>query len=154
ALRDRSQGRHSRDVDQPHASTLPVNSYVVQIPQQDLDDLGSRLREVRWPDELSGVGWDYGVPRSYVHDLGEYWRERYDWRVHEARLNEHPQFVTVIDGQQVHFVHVRSPEPDALPLICTHGWPMSVFGLGPCRARMGDADGAPGVRALRRSRER
>jgi epoxide hydrolase len=108
-------------------TTDALNPYVVQIPQQELDHLGSRLRDVRWPDELSGVGWDYGVPRSYVQDLVEYWRDGYDWRLHEARLNEHPQFVTVIDGQRVHFLHVRSPEPDALPLICTHGWPMSVF---------------------------
>src|SRR5215475_12528902 len=108
-------------------TTAAISSYVVQIPQEDLDDLASRLRRVLWPDELEGAGWDYGVPRSYVQELVEYWRDGYDWRVHEARLNEHAQFLTVIDGQQVHFLHVRSPEPDALPLICTHGWPMSVF---------------------------
>jgi pimeloyl-ACP methyl ester carboxylesterase len=67
------------------------------------------------------------VPVDYVRDLVERWRDGYDWRAQEARLNEHPQFTTTIDGQQVHFLHVRSPEPGALPLICTHGWPMSVF---------------------------
>lgn len=104
-----------------------INPYTVQVPREDLDDLESRLRRVRWPDELDGAGWGYGVPRSYVQELVEYWWDGYDWRAHEARLNEHPQFVTEIDGQRIHFLHVRSAEPDALPLICTHGWPMSVF---------------------------
>ena len=104
-----------------------VRPYAVQIPDADMDDLRSRLGRVRWPDALADVGWDYGVPRGYVQELVEYWRDGYDWRVQEARLNEQPQFATTIDGEQVHFLHVRSPEPDALPLICTHGWPMSVF---------------------------
>jgi epoxide hydrolase len=104
-----------------------ITPHVVQVSQHDLDDLESRLRLVRWPDELSGAGWDYGVPLGYVRELAEYWRDGYDWRARESRLNEHPQFVTDIDGQRVHFLHVRSAEPDALPLICTHGWPMSVF---------------------------
>jgi pimeloyl-ACP methyl ester carboxylesterase len=67
------------------------------------------------------------VPLGYLQGLVEYWRDAYDWRVQEARLNEQPQFVTTIGGEQVHFLHVRSPGPDALPLVCTHGWPMSVF---------------------------
>jgi hypothetical protein len=104
-----------------------INAYTVLVPKEDLDDLESRLRRVRWPDELDGSGWDYGVPRSYVQELVEHWRDGYDWRAHETRLNEHPQFVTEIDGQRIHFLHVRSAEPDALPLICTHGWPMSAF---------------------------
>jgi epoxide hydrolase len=108
-------------------SGAEINPYRVEIPQDDLDDLQARLARVRWPDELPDAGWDYGVPLDYVRGLVERWRDRYDWRTHEARLNEHPQFMTVIDGQPVHFVHVRSPEPDALPLICTHGWPMTVF---------------------------
>jgi hypothetical protein len=104
-----------------------IKPYTVQVPKEDLGDLESRLRLVRWPDELDGADWDYGVPRSYVQELVEYWRDGYDWRAHEERLNEHPQFVTEIDGQRIHFLHVRSAERDALPLICTHGWPMSVF---------------------------
>ena len=82
---------------------------------------------MRWPDELPGVDWSYGVPLDYVRELVEHWRSGYDWRAHEARLNEHPQFKTTIDGQEIHFLHVRSAAPDALPLILTHGWPMSVF---------------------------
>ena len=108
-------------------TTDGISPYVVQIPQHDLDDLATRLQRVRWPDELEGTGWGYGVPRTYVEQLLEYWRDGYEWRAHEARLNEHAQFVTEIDGQRIHFLHVRSAEPNALPLICTHGWPMSVF---------------------------
>jgi hypothetical protein len=104
-----------------------ISPYLVRVPEDDLEDLGSRLRLVRWPDELAEAGWEYGVPRGYVQELVGYWAEGYDWREHEARLNQHPQFVTEIDGQRVHFLHVRSREPGALALICTHGWPMSVF---------------------------
>jgi pimeloyl-ACP methyl ester carboxylesterase len=97
------------------------------IPEPELEDLRERLARVRWPDEAPEAGWSHGVPLEYVRDLADHWRTSYDWREHEARLNAHPQFTTTIDGQRVHFLHVRSPEPDALPLICTHGWPMSVF---------------------------
>ncbi|HEX2315684.1 MAG TPA: epoxide hydrolase [Thermomonospora sp.] len=113
-----------------------IRPFRIEIPQADLDDLTDRLRRTRWANELpreevtDGVqtgpvppGWEYGVPVSYVRDLVEYWRDGFDWRAQEARLNALPQFVTEIDGQSVHFVHVRSPEPDATPLILTHGWP-------------------------------
>jgi hypothetical protein len=103
-----------------------IRPFRIDIPQADLDDLQERLARTRWPDELSGVGSDYGVSLAYVKDLVEYWRTGYDWRAWEARLNEHPQFTTAIDGQNIHFLHVRSPEPDAMPLILTHGWPGSV----------------------------
>ena len=86
----------------------------------------TRLARTRWPDELPDVGWDYGVPMEFVAELAEYWRHGYDWRAWEARLNAYPQFTTTIDGQNIHFLHVRSPEPDAFPLILTHGWPGSV----------------------------
>jgi microsomal epoxide hydrolase len=98
----------------------------VDIPQSELDDLKARLAQTRWPDQLPGVGWDYGIPLDYVQNLAEYWRTSYEWRLHERTLNSFPQFTTTIDGQQVHFLHVRSPEPEALPLIITHGWPGSV----------------------------
>jgi epoxide hydrolase len=104
-----------------------IKSSRIEIPQADLDDLQARLGRVRWPDELSGVEWTHGVPLDYVRELVDHWRSSFDWRAHEARLNALPQFTTRVDGQQIHFIHVRSPEPNALPLICTHGWPMSVF---------------------------
>jgi pimeloyl-ACP methyl ester carboxylesterase len=103
-----------------------IRPFHIDIPQADLDDLRDRLARTRWPDQLPGVGWDYGIPLEYVRELAEYWRTGYDWRVQETKLNEFPQFSTTIDGQNVHFLHVRSPEPDALPLIMTHGWPGSV----------------------------
>jgi epoxide hydrolase len=109
-----------------HPSDTTIRPFLIDIPQADLDDLRDRLHRTRWPDELPGVGWAYGVPLGYLKELAAYWADGYDWREQEARLNEHPQFTTTIDGANVHFLHVRSPEPDALPLLLTHGWPGSV----------------------------
>ncbi|WP_433434800.1 epoxide hydrolase family protein [Nonomuraea sp. CA-141351] len=106
--------------------TTEISPFRIDIPQPALDDLHDRLARTLWPDELPGVGWSYGIPVSYVQRLAEYWRSGYDWRKHEAALNEYPQFTTEIDGQNIHFLHVRSPEPDALPLVLTHGWPGSI----------------------------
>jgi epoxide hydrolase len=103
-----------------------IQPFRIDVPQADLDDLHNRLGRTRWPDELPDVGWAYGVPLDYLKGLVDYWRTGYDWRAHEARLNELAQFTTTIDGQTIHFLHVRSPEPDALPLIVTHGWPGSI----------------------------
>ncbi|MFB9697424.1 epoxide hydrolase family protein [Amorphoplanes digitatis] len=104
-----------------------MQPFRVAVPQSDLDDLADRLARTRWPDELPGAGWDYGIPLSRVRDLAEHWRTGYDWRGHEAALNAYPQFVSRIDGQRVHFLHVRSANPDALPLLLVHGWPGSVL---------------------------
>jgi epoxide hydrolase len=98
----------------------------IDVPQADLDDLYERLDRTRWPDQIPGTGWDYGVPVDYVKRLAEYWRHGYDWRRWEAEINKYPQFATEIDGQNVHFLHVRSPREDALPLLLTHGWPGSI----------------------------
>ncbi|WP_245205387.1 epoxide hydrolase family protein [Kitasatospora sp. RG8] len=103
-----------------------ITPFRIDFPQVELDDLRLRLARTRWPDELPGVGWEYGVALPYLRELAAYWAEGYDWRVHEARLNELPQFTTVVDGQHLHFLHVRSPEPGAIPLILTHGWPSTV----------------------------
>jgi pimeloyl-ACP methyl ester carboxylesterase len=103
-----------------------MEAFRIEVPQSDLDDLYDRLDRMRWPQEVPDVGWDYGVPGAYVRELAGYWRHSYDWRAAEARLNQHPQFITEIDGQRIHFLHVRSPRPDALPLLLTHGWPGSV----------------------------
>jgi pimeloyl-ACP methyl ester carboxylesterase len=96
------------------------------VPQAALDDLAERLDRTRWPDELPGVGWSYGVPGGHLRELAAYWRHSYDWRAAEARLNAWPQVTTVIDGTTVHAAHVRSPEPDATALVMTHGWPGSI----------------------------
>ncbi|GII17696.1 epoxide hydrolase family protein [Planomonospora parontospora] len=103
-----------------------IRPFRIDIPQADLDDLRDRLRRTRFPDGLPGAGWDLGVPPDYLRELADHWATAYDWRAHEARINSFPQFTTVIDGQNVHFLHVRSPEPGALPLVLTHGWPGSV----------------------------
>ncbi|WP_428933896.1 epoxide hydrolase family protein [Streptomyces sp. ACT015] len=102
-----------------------IRPFRIDVPQRDLDDLHDRLDRVRWPDELPGTGWSYGVPGAYLRELVRYWRHDYDWRAAEARLNAWPQFTTTIDGSTVHFAHLRSPEPDATPLVLTHGWPGS-----------------------------
>ncbi|MEU1228931.1 epoxide hydrolase family protein [Streptomyces sp. NPDC005828] len=103
-----------------------MHPFRIDIPQAQLDDLHRRLDATRWPDELPGVGWERGVPVGYLKELTEYWRTSFDWRAAEAQLNAYPQFVEEIDGAQVHFLHVTSPEPDATPLLLTHGWPGSV----------------------------
>jgi epoxide hydrolase len=91
-----------------------------------LDDLRERLARTRWPAEPEGIGWSRGVPVGYLKGLAEYWRTGYDWREHEDRLNRLPQFTTTIDGANLHFIHARSPEPGAVPLLLIHGWPGSV----------------------------
>jgi len=136
-----------------------IQPFRINIAQDDLDDLMDRLARVRWANELpvsqvtDGVrkgpvppGWEYGVPLEYVQRLVALWREKFDWRVWEEKLNSYPQFTTEIDGQNIHFLQVRSPEPDATPLILTHGWPNSVLEyvdlIGPLtdpRAHGGDA---------------
>ncbi|GAA1589286.1 epoxide hydrolase [Actinomadura kijaniata] len=103
-----------------------IRPFRIEIPQAELDDLRDRLRHTRWPSEIDGQGWSRGVPVGYLRELADHWADGYDWRAWEARLNAHPQFVTEIDGHDVHFLHVRSDRPDALPLILTHGWPGSI----------------------------
>jgi hypothetical protein len=103
-----------------------LEPFIIDIPQTMLDDLHDRLDRTRWPDALEGVGWGYGVPLTYLHELVSYWRHEYDWRAQEAQLNRFPQFRTRIEAETLHFMHVRSPHPDAVPLLITHGWPGSV----------------------------
>lgn len=103
-----------------------ITPFTISIPDADLADLADRLDRTRWPADGPGAQWARGLPVAFVRRLAGYWRTQYDWRVHEARLNAYPQFVTVVDGQRVHFLHIRSPEPAATPLILTHGWPGSI----------------------------
>ena len=94
-----------------------IRPFRIDIPDRDLEDLRERLAGTRWPDELPGGGWHRGVPLDYLRQLADYWRAGFDWRA---------QFTTEIDGQTVHFLHVRSPEPAAMPLLVSHGYPSSV----------------------------
>src|ERR1700742_2104107 len=103
-----------------------IEPFRIDVPQADLDDLSARLAATRWPGEGGGAGTAYGMPLGVVQQLAQRWRTGYDWRAHEAQLNQIPQFTTVIDGQNIHFLHVRSPEPGARPLLLLHGWPGSV----------------------------
>ncbi|WP_207782016.1 epoxide hydrolase family protein [Phytoactinopolyspora limicola] len=107
-------------------ASAQIHPFTINIPQDELDDLQSRLVRTRLTQELPDAGWDYGVPVEFVRRLVDYWKDGYNWREWEATLNSYPQFTTEIDGQNVHFLHVRSPEPDAFPLILTHGWPGSI----------------------------
>lgn len=100
-----------------------LHPFRIEVPDEDLADLYDRLARVRWAPEPSGGDTGYGVSLATVRELVGYWRERYDWRRWEARINAYDQYTTTIDGATVHFLHVRSPEPDALPLVLSHGWP-------------------------------
>lgn len=102
-----------------------IRPFRIEIPQAELDDLHARLTRTRWPDELPGVEWKYGTPLHVVKEMADYWLNGYDWRKYEAKFNRYPQFVTEIDGANIHFIHVRSKELNAMPLILTHGWPGS-----------------------------
>ena len=108
-------------------SDTDIRPFRIDVPQADLDDLADRLARTRWADDLPGDDpWARGVPAGYLRGLADHWASSYDWREPEARLNELPQFVTTVDGQRIHFLHVRSPEQGALPLLLVHGWPGSV----------------------------
>ncbi|MEV6137228.1 epoxide hydrolase family protein [Nocardia sp. NPDC051990] len=104
-----------------------ITPFRIDIPQAQLDDLADRLSRAIYPNELPGVGDAYGVPNQRVRGLATYWLERFDWRALEAKLNSYPQFTTEIDGENIHFLHIRSARPDALPVVLTHGWPGSVL---------------------------
>ncbi|WP_432881444.1 epoxide hydrolase family protein [Kribbella sp. CA-245084] len=103
-----------------------IKPFTIDIPQSTLDDLAARLASTRLPAPLPGDDWNTGVPVSWLSSLVDYWRTSYDWRAAEKELNSYPQFTTEIEGQNIHFLHVRSAEPDALPLMLTHGWPGSI----------------------------
>jgi pimeloyl-ACP methyl ester carboxylesterase len=108
------------------AATKDVTPFKVHVPQAALDDLKRRLASTRWPERETAGDWSQGVPLQKAQALIAYWRDKYDWRRFEARLNAFPQYRTQIDGLGIHFIHVRSPHRNALPIILTHGWPGSI----------------------------
>ncbi len=111
-------------------SNTTIQEFTIHHPDDQLEDLHQRLRSVRWPDEEPVVGsdepWSQGMPLRYAMELARYWAEDYDWRECEAELNSWPNYRTVVDDLAIHFMHVRSPHEDALPVVMTHGWPGSV----------------------------
>jgi pimeloyl-ACP methyl ester carboxylesterase len=104
-----------------------VTDFRIEVAEAELRDLRARLRRTRWPERETVEDWSQGVPLAYLKELCGYWADGYDWRATERRLNELPQFRTVIDGIGIHFLEVRSPHADALPLVITHGWPGSII---------------------------
>lgn len=109
----------------PEASPL-IRPFTVAIPDSEIDDLKLRLARTRWPDRETVTDWSQGVRRENAEALIGYWEREYDWRRFESELNRFPQFLTRIDGVDIHFIHVRSRNPKAMPLILTHGWPGSI----------------------------
>jgi len=103
-----------------------IREFRIAVGDDVLDDLRRRLRSARWPEEEVVDDWTQGVPRDWLRAICAYWAEGYDWRSREAALNRFPQYMTVIDDLDIHFLHIRSPHPDALPLVITHGWPGSI----------------------------
>jgi microsomal epoxide hydrolase len=103
-----------------------IEPFVIDIPDDTLADLHERLARTRFPNEIGGIGWEQGTPLASLRALVEYWRDDYDWRVHERTLNSYPNFVTEFEGQRIHFLHVRSAHADATPLLLAHGWPGSI----------------------------
>ncbi|MGH9958239.1 MAG: epoxide hydrolase family protein [Pyrinomonadaceae bacterium] len=102
-----------------------MEPFTIDVDAQTIDDLRTRLRRARWPDQVNQAGWDYGTELSYMKELVEYWLDSFDWIRQQELLNSLPQFRATIDGLNIHFVHVRGAGPDPLPLIITHGWPSS-----------------------------
>jgi microsomal epoxide hydrolase len=104
-----------------------IEKFDVRVPEAVLDDLKERLARTRWPDQMDGVGWDYGSELGTVKELCEYWRDKFDWRRVEAELNRYEHGTSQIDGQRVYFLHARSKHEGAFPLVITHGWPGSIL---------------------------
>ena len=102
-----------------------IHPFTIGVPDEILDDLRDRLHRTRWPDRELVDDWSQGIPLAYVREVCRYWADNYDWRSREAELNRQQHFTTRIDGVDIHFIHRRSPNPDALPLLLTHGWPGS-----------------------------
>jgi len=106
-----------------------LRPFQIRIPEEHLHDLRRRLAETRWPEPATVPDWSQGVPLHDLQELFNYWRTEYDWRGAERRLNRWPQYLTEIDGLALHYFHLPSTSPSAVPLILTHGWPGSFFEL-------------------------
>ncbi len=109
------------------ATDTSVRPFRIDFPEDALDDMRRRISATRWPERETVTDDSQGVPLATMQELAHYWGEKYDWRTTEAKLNALPQFVTEIDGLDIHFIHIRSRHEDALPLIITHGWPGSII---------------------------
>jgi pimeloyl-ACP methyl ester carboxylesterase len=104
-----------------------MKPFKIEVPQDVLNDLSTRLKQTRWTDEPENAGWNYGTNPDYLRELVTYWKDEYDWRKHEAAINKHPQFKVDIDGVTIHFIYVKGKGQGTSPLILTHGWPDSFY---------------------------
>ena len=121
---------HAQTLDQkanPEPTAATIRPFKMHVPDQVLIDLRHRLAETKWPDQLPGTTWEYGADIKKVRELAEYWQNGYDWHAQEAKINRFDQFTTEIDGQQIYFIHQRSPRADSIPLMLIHGWPGSIL---------------------------
>ena len=106
---------------------MSVDQFRIEIPQERLDELKRRLRSIEWPGDFGNADWRYGVEQEWLRDMAGYWAEEFDWRAQEEAMNAFPHFRTEIDGVRIHFIHLRSSRPNAIPLILTHGWPWTFW---------------------------
>ncbi|HEX6225972.1 MAG TPA: epoxide hydrolase, partial [Chryseolinea sp.] len=102
-----------------------MQKFTIQVPEKDVEYLNQRLATARWFNPAAENSWEKGVPPDYLKELADYWQNKFDWKKQEAILNQYPQFIAEIDGQKIHYLHVKSPQPNAIPLMLIHGWPGS-----------------------------
>ena len=125
-----------------------VRPFVIDVPDSELSDLNRRLTRARFPDEIEGAEWTYGTNLAYLKELVDYWRNQFDWREQERKLNKFSQFKTKVDGLDVHFLHRRSEESNALPVIMIHGWPGTFFEFSKMVEPLADPVSHQGVAAV------
>ena len=113
-------------MEQPLGELASVRPFRIDVPDETLDDIHQRVRDYPWHEMPDDGGWDYGTNLDYMKELCAWWLDEFDWRRQEARINRFPHFTVPVDGIDIHFIHEKSENPDALPLIISHGWPGSV----------------------------
>ena len=122
----------------PGAAQTDIQPFTIRVSDDELADLRRRLSNIRWPPDATGEPWSMGTDRAYLQQLVAYWRDSYDWRVHEAALNSFAHFTTTIDGQKIHFIHQKSRSAFAMPLLMTHGYPGTIWEMLPSVRALAD----------------
>lgn len=115
---------------------MTIKPFTVSIDKGQIEDLKNRLANTRWPESLETDDWSRGVPKTYLHKVAEYWKDRFDWKEQENKINKYPQFIAEIDEQNIHFIHVKSHEANATPLLLNHGYPGSIIEIMPLIERL------------------
>lgn len=106
---------------------MKMTPYTVHIHEDDIQELKRRLKRTRWPDELPGANWDYGIPLSFMKDMIAYWKEEFDWRAVERRINSFSNYIATIDGMEIHFIYEKGSGPNSIPIVIPHGWPSTFY---------------------------